>query len=44
MGDIINDLIIYIHEKLGVTSITVTHDMKSAYKIADRICMFHEKS
>lgn len=43
MGDIINNLIRYLHDKLKVTSVTVTHDMKSAYKIADRICMFYNK-
>ena len=43
MGDIINNLIRYLHHKLNVTSVTVTHDMKSAYKIADRICMFYNK-
>ncbi|MGB2630408.1 MAG: ABC transporter ATP-binding protein [Candidatus Omnitrophota bacterium] len=44
MGDIINDLIRHLHESLNVTSITVTHDMKSAYKIADRIAMLYDKS
>jgi len=43
MGDIINNLIKYLHHRLKVTSITVTHDMKSAYKIADRICMFYDR-
>ncbi len=43
MGDIINDMIRDLHDKLKVTSITVTHDMKSAYKIADRICMIYDK-
>jgi len=43
MGDIINDLIRDLHDKLKVTSITVTHDMKSAYKIADRIAMLYDK-
>ncbi len=43
MGDIINDLIRSLHEKLNITSITVTHDMKSAYKIADRIAMLYDK-
>jgi phospholipid/cholesterol/gamma-HCH transport system ATP-binding protein len=42
MSDVINDLIIGIKNKLGVTSIVVTHDMKSAFKIADRIGMLHE--
>lgn len=42
MADAINELIIRMQEKLGVTSIVVTHDMVSAYKIADRIAMLHE--
>lgn len=41
MGDAINDLIIDLHNKLKVTSIAVTHDMISAYKIADRIAMLY---
>ena len=43
MGDIINDLIRDLHSKLKTTSITVTHDMKSAYKIADRIAMLYDR-
>jgi len=42
MSDIINDLIGDLKKKLGVTSIAVTHDMKSAFKIADRIAMLYE--
>ncbi len=38
-GDAINDLIIKLQNTLGVTSIVVTHDMASAFKIADRIAM-----
>ena len=38
-GDAINDLIIKLQRGLGVTSIVVTHDMASAFKIADRIAM-----
>ena len=41
MGDSINDLIIKLHTKLNVTSIAVTHDMTSAYKIGDRIAMLY---
>jgi len=41
MGDAINDLILELHNKLKVTSIAVTHDMSSAYKIADRIAMLY---
>lgn len=42
MGDIINDLILKLHDKLGVTAIAVTHDMVSAYKIADEIAMLYD--
>ncbi len=38
-SDAINDLIIKLQRELGVTSIVVTHDMPSAFKIADRIAM-----
>ena len=31
-----------LHDKLNVTSIVVTHDMKSAYKVADKIAMLYE--
>lgn len=42
MSDVINDLIIEVREKLGVTSLIVTHDMKSAYKVSNRIAMTYE--
>ena len=41
-SDVINDLIIETKERLKVTSIVVTHDMISAYKVADRISMLFE--
>jgi len=41
MGDVVNNLIIELHDKLKVTSIAVTHDMVSAYKIANRIAMLY---
>ena len=41
MSDVINDLIINLRKCLHVTSIVVTHDMKSAYKIADKIMMLY---
>ncbi len=41
-GDSINKLIRDLHDKLKVTSIVVTHDMKSAYKVADRIAMLYQ--
>lgn len=40
-SDIINELILKLQKELGVTTIVVTHDMNSAYKIADRIIMLH---
>lgn len=42
MGDAVNDLIVSLHDKLKITSIAVTHDMVSAYKIADRIAMLYK--
>jgi phospholipid/cholesterol/gamma-HCH transport system ATP-binding protein len=42
MSDVINDLILDLQRQLKVTAIVVTHDMKSAYKVATRIAMFHE--
>ena len=42
MADVINGLIIQMKEKLNVTSIAITHDMKSAYKIGDRIAMLYQ--
>jgi phospholipid/cholesterol/gamma-HCH transport system ATP-binding protein len=41
-ADVINQLIIRLKKELNVTSITVTHDMASAFKISDRIVMLHE--
>ncbi|HOW59947.1 MAG TPA: ABC transporter ATP-binding protein [Candidatus Omnitrophota bacterium] len=41
-ADVINDLILRMQAQLQVTSIVVTHDMISAYKVADRIAMLYE--
>jgi phospholipid/cholesterol/gamma-HCH transport system ATP-binding protein len=38
----INELIIEMQRDLGVTSVVVTHDMSSAYRIADRIAMLYK--
>lgn len=40
-ADVINELILKLQHELNVTTVVVTHDMKSAYKIADRIIMLH---
>lgn len=41
-ADAINGLIKGLHDKLKITSVAVTHDMKSAYRIADRIAMMYQ--
>ena len=42
MADVINDLIVSTVEDLGVTTLSITHDMASARKIADRIAMIYK--
>jgi ABC-type proline/glycine betaine transport system ATPase subunit len=42
MSDAINELILNLARHLKVTSVVVTHDMTSAYKIASRIGMLYE--
>ncbi|ERP38926.1 ABC transporter ATP-binding protein [Chitinivibrio alkaliphilus] len=41
MSDKINDLILSLRDRLNMTSIVITHDMSSAYKIADSIAMLY---
>jgi phospholipid/cholesterol/gamma-HCH transport system ATP-binding protein len=41
MADVINDLIINAVTDLGATTLSITHDMASARKIADSIAMIH---
>jgi phospholipid/cholesterol/gamma-HCH transport system ATP-binding protein len=40
-SDVINELVLKLQKELNVTSVVVTHDMTSAYKISDRIIMLH---
>ena len=40
-SDIINELVLKLERDLHVTSVVVTHDMRSAYKVGDRIIMLH---
>lgn len=40
--EVIDRLIIKMKQELGVTSLVITHDMKSAYSISDRIAMLFE--
>ena len=41
-ADTINALIVRCQQELKTTSIVVTHDMASAYKVGDRLVMLHE--
>ncbi len=41
MADIINDLIVDTVKDVGATTLSITHDMVSARKIADRIAMLY---
>ena len=42
MGDVIDDLIVKCVRELGATALSITHDMASARKIADRIAMLYD--
>jgi phospholipid/cholesterol/gamma-HCH transport system ATP-binding protein len=41
MTDVINELIVRIRQRTGVTSVVVTHDLQTARKVADRIVMLY---
>lgn len=41
-ADVINDLILEMQRRLKVTSVVVTHDMTSAYKVGNRIAMLYD--
>ncbi len=42
MADVINSLIRDLQHELKITSVVVTHDINSAYRVADRMTMLHE--
>ncbi len=42
MADVINDLIVSTVDRLGVSALSITHDMASARKIADRVAMIYK--
>lgn len=42
MADVINNLIVKCSAELGATTVTITHDMQSARKIADRVAMMYD--
>ncbi|HEX4932469.1 MAG TPA: ATP-binding cassette domain-containing protein, partial [Gemmatimonadaceae bacterium] len=39
---VIDELMVRMREKLGVTSIVITHDMRSAYHVGSKIAMLYE--
>jgi len=39
---VIDRLIVKMKDELGVTSLVITHDMRSAYRISDRIAMLYD--
>jgi phospholipid/cholesterol/gamma-HCH transport system ATP-binding protein len=41
MTDIVNELILQVRQRNPITSIIVTHEMKTVYKVADRVVMMH---
>jgi phospholipid/cholesterol/gamma-HCH transport system ATP-binding protein len=42
MSDVINRLIRSLQRRMGVTSVVVTHDMRSAYDVGDRLALLHQ--
>ena len=42
MSDVINNLIRSLQKRMGVTSVVVTHDLHSAWKVGDRLALLHE--
>ncbi len=44
MSSVIDELVVRMKADLGVTQVVVTHDMDSAYRIADRIAVLYEGS
>ena len=44
MSDVINELMLRTSKRPGVTSLVITHDMKSARKVADRVVMLYPYS
>jgi len=42
ISDVVADLIVEMDHTLNTTTVTITHDMKVAFKIADRVAMLHK--
>src|SRR2546430_117620 len=44
MTDVINELILQVRQRQSVTSVVVTHEMKTVHKVADRVVMLYPLS
>lgn len=44
MSDVINELMLEVRDRYPVTSVIVTHDMRTAQKVSDRVLMFYPRS
>lgn len=44
MSDVINELMLDVRNRYPVTSVIVTHDMRTAQKVADRVLMFYPRT
>jgi phospholipid/cholesterol/gamma-HCH transport system ATP-binding protein len=41
-ADVIDDLVVRLAEELGVTSVVVTHDVRGAFRVADRLALLYD--
>jgi phospholipid/cholesterol/gamma-HCH transport system ATP-binding protein len=39
---VIDDLVVRLDEELGVTSVVVTHDVRGAFRVADRLALLYD--
>ncbi|WP_372895144.1 ABC transporter ATP-binding protein [Stieleria sp.] len=44
MSDVINELMLDVRRRYPVTSVIVTHDMRTAQKVSDRVLMFYPRA
>ncbi len=43
-ADVIDDLVKRLEEELGVTSVMVTHDVRGAFRVADRLALLYDST
>jgi phospholipid/cholesterol/gamma-HCH transport system ATP-binding protein len=41
-ADVIDDLVVKLRDTLGVTSVVVTHDVRGAFRVADRVALLKD--